>query len=770
MIEKVLRWLEPQPAQVTPEIQQTVGGNPLVAEALMRRGINNPSQAWAFLNPSFYTSTPATELPDLVLAAERVENAIRQGEKIGVWGDFDVDGQTATAVLVAGLQMLGAQVSYHVPIRANESHGINIPFLKSFLASGIQLLLTCDTGISAADAVEFARSEGVDTIITDHHTLPTTLPRALAVINPRRLPFNHPLSTLCGVGCAFKLGEALFSRAGRLKESEQFYDLVALGSVADLALLIGDCRYLVQRGLAGMRENPRPALLEMLRLAEVKSTYLTEEHISFVLAPRLNAAGRLADANPIVEFLTTQDDKIIRQVAAELERLNSKRKLLCDQVFKGALSLIEHDRSLLETPVLLLNHPQWPAGVIGIVASRLVELYYRPVILISTPPDEAGRASARSVEGIDITAAISANQQYLLGFGGHPMAAGFGIMAERIPEFRKALSRTIESSLAKQPQSLDLAIDAYLPLENVTMDLVEDLDRLAPFGSGNPHLVFASRDLVLQSSSPIGKTGEHLQLIVEDKSGVQRRVIWWQGVGAGLPEGRFDLAYTVRSSNYRGQQAVQIEWLNARPIEETIAAGPTTTIPVLDYRDSFNPQALLTNLAQEKDLIIWGEADRNTIGISVDRYHLKPAATLVIWSIPPGRAEMNFALQTVLPRQVILFGNQPGSDQIPGFLSKLAGLILYAINNRQGKVSISELAAACAHREITIRKGIEWFVSQGQIDLVSHEGLSVELAKGDRKPTGSLTSVEGELKYLLQETAAFRSYYMRTEPGLLIRL
>ena len=769
MIEKALRWLEPQPVQVSAELQQIVGGNLLVAEALVRRGIIHPSQARAFLDPSFYTLTPGAELPDLLLASERIENAIQRGEKIGVWGDFDVDGQTATAVLVSGLRLLGAQVSYHVPVRANESHGINIPFLQSFLAEGIQLLLSCDTGISAADAVDYARSKGVDTIITDHHTLPAALPDALAVVNPQRLPDGHPLSSLCGVGCAFKLVETLFSRTGRLEESEQFYDLVALGSVADLASLTGDCRYLVQRGLANMREKPRPALTEMLRLADVKPDFITEEHISFVLAPRLNAAGRLADANPVVEFLITDDEQTIQLVAAELERLNSKRKLLCDQVFKGALSVIEKDRSLLDTSVLLLNHPQWPAGVIGIVASRLVDLYYRPVILVSTPPGEAGRGSARSIEGIDITAAISSNQKYLLGFGGHPMAAGFSIMAERIPEFRKAISRTIESSLSKRSQTLDLLIDSFLPLDSSTLNLVEELDRVAPFGSGNPHFVLASRDLVLQSSSPIGKTGEHLQLIVEDKNGVSRRVIWWQGAGVGLPEGRFDLAYTLRSSNYRGQQAVQIEWLNARPIEESTPAGPTRTIQVLDHRYLTNPQTVLSRLTQDNDLVIWGEANKNTTGIFADRYHLKPAATLVIWSIPPGRGELNTALLSVNPHQVILFGNYSGSDQLPGFLSRLAGLILYAINNRLGKVSIPELAAACAHREITIHKALELLNAQGQIQILSQEGPSLVLAKAGRKTSGSITILDEELKYLLQETAAFRSYYMRTEPGLLIR-
>ncbi len=678
------RWIEPEPVKIPPDLEKAYGAYPLVAEALVRRGITQPGQASAFFDPAHYQPAPPADLPDLEKAADRLEKALRTGEKIGVWGDFDVDGQTATTVLVDGLRQLGGNVTYHIPVRERESHGVNLEFLQPFLQSGVQLLVTCDTGITAHPAVEYARQQGVDTIITDHHSLPPELPEALAVVNPQRLPAGHPLRPLCGAGCAFKLVEELFRRAGRLEEAAQFYDLVALGTVADLAVLTGDCRYLVQRGLALLRENTRPAIKAILEQAEVKESFLTEEHISFVLAPRLNSIGRLEDANPMVEFLTSTDPNLLQRMAIFLEGLNGKRKLLCEQVFQGAQAQIERDPSLLDAPALVLSHPQWPAGVIGIVASRLVELYHRPALLISAPPGQNGRGSARSIEGINITSAIAANQQLLLGFGGHPMAAGFGIDPQKIPEFRRGLGRAIQTATKGEMPVVELPVEAYLSLGDISLELVEALERLAPFGPGNPALILSARNLTLQSSSMIGKTGEHLQLIVEDSTGVSKRVVWWQGARTGLPEGPFDLAYSLRSSNYRGLPEVQVEWIDARPIQGSLTDLVTQAIEVLDYRDIEDPRSALERLLKEKDLVIWSEGGTAPDAAAVDRYHLHIAGTLVVWNIPPGRRELQQAIQAVIPRRVALFNANSVPDQPGEFLKRLAGLVRFSLKNRQG--------------------------------------------------------------------------------------
>lgn len=764
------QWQEPQPIEVAPELRQSVGGSPLLAETLVKRGISTPEQALAFLDASRYSPASSSELPDLGRAVERLSAAIRSQERIGVWGDFDVDGQTSTTLLVDALRRLRADVIYHIPVRASESHGVNQAGLEAFHSQGVQIVLTCDTGVSAHEAVEFASARGMEVIITDHHTLPDELPKAFAVVNPQRLPTGHPLASLSGVGCAYKLVEALFELHGFAQETWRFLDLVALGLVADLAILTGDARYLTQRGLQVLRDAPRPAIRAILESAEIAPSHLTEEHIGFVLAPRLNALGRLADANPIVEFLITTDPHAARQTALRLEGLNNRRKLLCDQVFQAIQAQIERDRSLLDTPALVFSHPEWPAGVIGIVASRLVELYHRPALLISAPPTEAGRGSARSVEGINITKALAASQEFLLGYGGHAMAAGFGIDPQRIPDFSRAVSQEIERQGAGRPELAQLPIDAYLPLEYLSLELVDELERLSPFGPGNPALIFATRDLTLKSTAYVGKGKEHLQLVVEDPSGVTCKTIWWQGAGSPLPDGKFDLAYTARASNFRGQRQIQIEWINARQQEPELVAdlAAPKSITVHDFRQHPQPLAKLAQVMKDTGAILWKDGNDDLDFPALDRCQLRPAQTLIIWSIPPDRAELEKALEIVQAQRMILFGRQTSSDQPGDFLKRLAGMCRFALNHRAGWVSLPALAAAANQRPISIRKGLDWLVAHGDIALQQTESDRLQIIKGGKADPLAQSAIEKELRLLLSETAAFRSYYLRADPNSLI--
>ncbi len=789
-------WIEPQDLQVPTELQITIGGHPLVPKTLARRGFTKVETARAFLDPDCYRPAPPTELPNMAEAVERLERAIKQGTTICVWGDFDVDGQTATTLLVSTLRDLavrqgppqGAAVRYHIPVRRTESHGLNLPMLKRLIAEGVNLVLTCDTGVTDHEAIAYAQAQGVDVVVTDHHDLPATLPEACAIVNPKMLPDTHPLRELPGVGCAYKVAEELYSRVGRPEATAQYLDLVALGIVTDVAVQTGDTRYLLQRGLEALRHTERLGLRVMMEVAELDPTWLSEEHIGFVLGPRLNALGRLADANVAVELLTTDSLERARILATELEGLNAQRKLLCDQVLQAAQAQIERDPSLLEHSALVLSHPSWPAGVIGIVASRLAERYHRPTILIATPPGELGRGSARSIEGVNIMAAIAAEREMLVRFGGHPMAAGLTIDPEpcpesiegprpesiegRIPEFRRALSRTVSEMLGEVKDRPSLQIDGYLSLADLSLDLVEDLERLAPFGPGNPPLTLVSEGLSLTSHSTVGRTGEHLQLIVEDEEGTAQRVIWWQGAGWPLPEGRFDLAYVVRASNYRGQRDVQVEWVDARPIEEPVVAlrvGPPT-VEIVDHRREPNPHQVLERLrAQEEDAQVWSEAEARAEVAGQDRYALQPAKALIIWTTPPGPAELRTVLEKVAPATVYLFGIDPGLDHPEAFLRRLAGLTRYTLNSHQGLANVSTLAAATAQREATVRQGIAWLAARGHLVVLSEEGDEIQLAEGDQvaDPKGFQKPL-GSLKALLAETAAYRAHFARAEKESLI--
>ncbi len=774
MIKATKEWLEPSDIPVPAKLQampefSAAERHPLVAKIIFRRGLNTVEKVKAFIDPHSYRPASPFELPNMTAAAERLEEAIRRGESICIWGDFDVDGQTSTTTLLSTLRELGAEVRYHIPTRDEGGHGVHIPALKRLIDEGVELLLTCDTGVSAHEAVEYAQAHGMEVVITDHHDLPPVLPPAHAVVNPKMLPDKHPLHELPGMGCAYKLAEALYERAGRVEEAERYLDLAALGIVADVATQTDDTRYLLQRGLEALRHTERLGLQVLMEIAELRPEWLTEEHIGFELAPRLNALGRLADASAAVELFTTDDLERARILATELDGLNARRKLLCDQVIQTAKAQIEQDSSCLKERALVLSHPTWPAGVIGIVAGRLAEKYQRPTILISAPPDELARGSARSIPGCDISAAIAAQGELLEGFGGHPMAAGLSIQAERIPTFRRAILKDEEDFL-KPPEPEPLQIDGYLPLADLTLDLVEDLEQLAPFGPGNPPPTLASRNLALKSSTELGRTGEHLRLLVEDEAGVSQRVIWWRGAGSPLPQGPFDLAYTVRASDYRGRRQVQVEWIDARErvqIADSRLQVASRGLRVEDYRGHRDPRGLLAQLQRRDGVQVWGEGTADTRGHS--RYELEAAPALVIWTTPPGPTELRAALEAAAPETVYLFGLNPSDQDHPQvFLRSLAGLVKRAINATGGQVDIRALAAATAQREATIRAGLEWLAAHGDIALHEEDG-EVRLKIGDKNPKSDLSQATARLRALLEETRAYRAHFARAEAERLMR-
>ncbi len=765
------KWIKAQDIQVPQPLQSAIGGHPLVALTLARRGFGEVEAARAFLDPDHYQPAPATDLPNMTRAAERLEQAIRQGETICVWGDFDADGQTSTTVLVSTLRDLGADVRFHVPHRQKESHGVNLPVLKQIIADGTNLVLTCDTGVTAHEAIDYAQAQGVDVIVTDHHDLPPALPQAHAVINPKMLPQTHPLRELPGVGAAYKLAEALYERAGRAEDAAQHLDLVAIGIVADVATQTGDTRYLLQRGLELLRHTKRLGLQVMFETARLNPDQLTGEHIGFVIGPRLNALGRLDDATPAIEFLTTGDLERARILATQMEGLNAQRKLLCAQIDQAAEAQIKRDPSLLEYGALVLAHPSWPPGVVGIVAGRLAERYNRPAMLLATPPGEMGRGSARSVAGCDIHAAIAAHGEMLNRFGGHPMAAGLSIDPGRIPEFRRALSRTVMEMRAGVPEKATLQIDGYLPLADLSLDLVEQLERLAPFGNGNPPLTLATRGVVLKSHRPIGRTGEHLLLVVEDEAGTMQKVVWWRGGGSPLPKSRFDLAYTVRANDYRGQRELQVVWKDMRVTETGFFPKNLVSlskVQVIDHRQAPNPQKLLEHLRAQKDVQVWAEAEARAEVAGRDRHELVPSQALVVWTTPPGPNELQSALKKVSPEMVYFFGIDPDLDEANRFLQRLAGLVKRALSTEQGKARISTLAAATAQREATVHAGLAWLVGRGHVTVEDSDGDEIRLSVGSKTASADPDPIVAQLQVLLKETEAYRGHFGRADPETLI--
>jgi single-stranded-DNA-specific exonuclease len=713
-----------------------------------------------------------TGLPDLAHAVERLRQAIEHGEPVAIWGDFDADGQTSTALLLETLSALGARVNFRVPKR-DEGHGIHLRGIEDLIAGGARLILTCDTGVTAHEAVARANQLGAEVIVTDHHVPSDLLPPAFAVVNPHRLPPGHPMADLTGVGVAYQVARALDP-----DNAARSLDLVALGTVADVGTLTGDNRYLVQLGLDALRRTARPGLHAVYDAARLRPEGITEEHIGFVLGPRLNALGRLADARSGVELLTATDATVARILATEVEGLNAQRQLRTRQVTRGALAQIERDPTLLsDYHALVLSHSEWPGGIVGIVAGRLAERFGKPTLLISTPEKEGqlARGSGRSVPGINLVDALTAcakppphdphGEPLLRSYGGHPGAAGFSLDRERIPEFRAAFSQAVAAVTDTIPEPT-LAIDAYVGLPDLTLDLVAEISRLAPFGPGNPALALAVRDLRITSRATIGRTKEHLRLTVEDETENSQAVFWWQGADQPLPQGIFDLALTVRASDYRGVAEVQVEWLSARQQEsDVIEIEPAPAMEIRDYREARDPGAILLDLATEVDVQVWAEGLAPAPVESRTRLELEPCARLAVWSTPPGPSQWQGALGLAQPDIVYLFAQEPGIDERATFLHDLGSLAAYALRAKQGEVELERAAARLGHRAGTIARGLEYLAATGTLSIAERgrERWQIEPPKG--APDGKqIALTRTQLDLHLEETSAYRQYF-RSAPA-----
>lgn len=726
-----MKWIFPDPVEVPTELANFLGRHPLVGKTLVRRGHTTVDQARQFLHPQHYQPSSPEELPGLVPGKNRLLEAVSREEKVAVWGDFDVDGQTSTALLTSALERLGISVNHYIPIRDTESHGINLPSLESLLSNDIDLLLTCDTGIDAFDAVQFAHEREVDVIITDHHQVPSQLPPANAVINPNLLPDHHPLYTLPGAGVAYKLIESLYSELDH--DPTFLLDLVALAIVADLAIQRGDTRYLLQKGLSILRQSPRVGLQALCQEIDLDPTQITAEDIGFQIAPRLNALGRLGDANPSVRFLTTDQMGSATIFAKRLEALNNKRRSLTEEIYLSALDqLHRHPEYLEDYTALVLSDPTWHPGVIGIVASRLVERFQRPVLLLV---DEGShlRGSARSIQGLSIIKHIALSADLLTTYGGHPMAAGLELDQGRLPELRRRLSSSIANETGGRELNIPLKIDATLPLAELSLQMLDDLSVLAPFGPGNPPLKFCTSAVTLLDHELIGRDQLHRKLLIRDQDGTKQTILWWKSADLDLPQGQFDLAYTLSDSTFRGDRQLQLTLLDTREIVSAQPAPiPETKRIWFDHRSSNHPSRILEDiLSRENNLQIWAEGDHSSRPPQGHpRTGLSPGSSLVIWNSPPSRLVFTEIVQLVDPARIYLFSIPPPSGDLAAFVKTLMGMVKYHLTTDSPHFDLTAAAEFTCQTKPLVRQGLSWLHARGDIQILSRTASSFKLDKG----------------------------------------
>lgn len=553
--------------KIFPQAEQPLaiaGIHPLVAQLLYNRGISDPSQAKLFLSADSRLEVDPFLLPDMHQAVSRTYQALFAGEKIAIYGDFDADGITSTALLVQGLSALGGTVIPYIPHRLSEGYGLRAAAMEKLHEQGVSLIITVDTGITAIAEVEKARTMGIDMVITDHHLPLASLPQASAVVNPKRNDSIYRSTELAGVGVAFKLLQALFKGNGREELADRSLDLVALGTVADMVPLVGENRYWVKRGLELLNNTERLGLQELMRCTGLEPGNVDTESISWKLAPRLNAAGRLDDATTSYQLLITEDPQEASELASELEEKNAKRRWLADELQSKAREKIIADGA--DLPLLLAGDKDYPAGVMGLVASRLTGEFYRPVILLSLGP-EVCRGSGRSIPEFDLMAALGNCQDILSDFGGHIKAAGFSLPTSNLPQLQQRLLNIAQDQLADLDLRPHMDIDAEVPLSTFAQGTFEKIQQLAPFGYGNPLPTFVSRSVEVVHQRQIGSQSEHLKLKLRQQG------IVWDAIGFGA--GSFtqeitphlDIVYNLNLDRWNGQERLRLNLLDFAPAD-----------------------------------------------------------------------------------------------------------------------------------------------------------------------------------------------------------
>ena len=804
-------WILRPHVEPSAALQAAVGGHPLVARLLAQRGMTTAEKALPFLDSAAYVPARPSALVGLDRAAEILIDAVRQGRNFLVWGDFDVDGQTSTTLLVAALQELAGpqRVRFHVPNRFSEGHGIKPAKLKALLEDKSfepDVLLTCDTGIGDGEGIGMAKEAGLTVVVTDHHDLPAefadaepgeappcgeagdvageqSVRRADAIVNPKFLRADDPLRTLPGVGVAYKLVQRLYELAGDPEGAAQFLDLVALGIVADVAEQMHDTRYLLQIGLERLRRTERIGLKALMESARLSPEGIDAQAIGFQIGPRMNALGRLDDATVAVELLTTDDAMRAGQLAAQMERLNNERRLLTSQITQTAFDMLEREPVLLDFNAIVLANPNWHAGIIGIVAARLVEAYHKPTVLLCSAPGDPARGSARSTAGVDIGGAIAGCAALLMHHGGHPGAAGVTLEAANIDRFRRELSRQVDQHrIDAGPEGLH--IDAELPFSEVSLALAEEIERLAPFGNGNPLPKFVSQSLRVVQDRRIGRDGAHRRLLLQDKEERRQTAVWWRSADVELPGGAVDIAYTLGVNEYRGERTAQLTLEAVRAAEEAEAARTVEGVEGECVLHDLRRELVSAGDLPSYDSAVW-YAEGTCLGDIPLRSRLASARAetgrpLVLWSSPPSPELLHWLVERVAPSELYLIGRDTAEAQPDAVLKQVAGMAKWSMRPgadegqgravQDGKLPIDRLAGRIGLTEEIVRCSLLWLEQKGLLQLRGWEEGDVALVMpgdGSEGDGSERRLLQEELKELLAEVRAYRRFFQRAPVGAL---
>ena len=758
-----------------------VTGNRVLSTLLANRGIKDEQSAKTFLNPISTEISSPFNFVDMEKAVERIRKSVENKEHITVYGDFDADGITSTSLLYLTLKHIGADVGFYLPDRDTESHGLNTKAVVKLISKDkSKLIITVDCGVSNVAEVSLAKTFKTDVIITDHHEAQEVLPEAFAIINPKAKNSLRPdldfetidsLNCLAGVGVAFKLACALLEKYEKQDFVKTLLPLVAVGTIGDIVPLVKENRCLVTSGLELIKQRQHFGLTKLIEKINIPIETLNSENISFGIVPRINATGRLETPSVAIDLLISEDENVVNNCINKLNELNETRQTLCDETFAEAVEMVSRTPSLFKKSIILFS-PNWHIGIIGIVASKLVEKYHLPTFLMTKDNNDETkiRCSCRSIKGINIFETLSMVSDKFLNFGGHKMAGGFAFDSKMTPfeKMRQEINKVIDEQTQGFDFSPTLEIDMPLEAEDLSLSLCDEIEKLQPFGAENQPPVFAMTDLVLKNFKMMGQNSNHLKMFLETPlKNIVECVKWNTGKFEVPLNTKLDIAFSLKSNTFNGKTSLQLDVADIH--SEYIKEEKVNTLKILDHRkktdifervmDYVSTTKLSTSIfAVNKTTLDMFEKFEKVKEKIHSCTELPPSDQIMLFDCPENEEELKEILDLSKAKTVHFMRFNPQGINTKTFLSTLTGMLKYCVNNKNGEFDLRALTRSLGTGEETTKLALTLLEQTGVISLESEDEVNYKTAL--LKPV-KLSELEeqglyGELTEKIEETNNFK--------------
>ena len=764
------------------------GEKSLIKRLLFSRGIKTDKEIYEFLHPLEMTPYDPNVFVDMEKTIERLSNAVDNNEKIVIYGDFDADGVTSTSLLYKTFKYLGADVNYFIPDRDKQGHGFDTKALVKLMTTvKPKVIISVDCGISDVEAVNFINSFKIDVIITDHHEAPEELPKAFAIINPKApnaLDENltakdiESLTSLAGVGVAFKVAQGLLKHYNKTEFVYEILPFVAVGTISDIVPLIGENRYLVTKGLELISQGKHYGIKRLLESAGYKvEKGITSENIAFGVAPRINASGRLDTVEDAVKILISDNKQEIETSVISLNNFNKVRQELCQNMFLEAEEMLKQEGN--RNPAIILYKPEWHIGIIGIVASKLVEKYYKPTFLMTYSEEtQQFRCSARGVEGLSLYDIISANSELLDGFGGHKLAAGLYFSKEKssFEQVKSALNKTIKEMLNGQELKPFIDVDTEVYPTDINVELVEEISQMEPFGASNPSPIFAMKNLKIKEKRLMGENKDHLRLTVQSGTCEFTCVRWQMGDISLVPGDMIDIAFHPQINEYNGNTSVQliIDDIHSDMLKDD--EPQEVGLKLYDHRKKTNILPLVNDYVKnsKQNIMIFAESKAvkdlltpfsNLITRTFTREKVTPCDALMFFDYPADKETFDYIIEEARPSSIHFMNYNIKYFDDKEFLTTFIKMLRYAEHNNEGKVNFLRCSSALGKSVETVLTLLDLFedVDFIKISEKNHEFYKIQLNEiKDLSPVLHNEKFQ-EVKNLIEECEKFQKNLLEND-------